>query len=86
MAKYQCYNDPAHGWLKVALRELRKLGIENQVSNYSYVRGEFAYLEEDCDASLFLRAKKFIGEDVEIVDNYSNKMSKIRSYMPYSVL
>lgn len=46
--------DPGHGWLRVPLQLCEGLDI----SGYSYVdtaKG-VAWLEEDCDAPLFLRA------------------------------
>lgn len=61
---YRFIEDPGHGWLEVPVEEVRRLCIEDQISGYSYVSkcGQFAYLEEDCDASLFIRAKEARGE------------------------
>lgn len=46
--------DPGHGWLRVPLVSAEGLPI----STYSYVdgRGGWLYLEEDCDAGVWLRA------------------------------
>ena len=52
----QFYADPGHGWAKVKKSELEKLGIAQLISACSYERGEYAYLEEDCDLSRFLEA------------------------------
>lgn len=68
MKKYTFYNDPGHAWLKVSKKELEKLGLIEKISSFSYERGEFAYLEEDCDASVFLKAKRDAGESFEIVE------------------
>lgn len=56
MTKLTFYSDGGHGWLKVSKKQLRLLGIENQISQYSYMRGDFAYLEEDCDLTTFVVA------------------------------
>lgn len=50
------YSDPGHGWAKVHKDFLAELGIENQITPYSYERGSFAYLEEDCDVSTLFKA------------------------------
>lgn len=61
---YRFIEDPGHGWLEVPVEEVRRLGIEDQISHCSYVSkcGKFAYLEEDYDASVFVRAKEARGE------------------------
>lgn len=60
---YTFYEDPGHGWLEVPTQELRDLGIADKISGYSYISsdGKRAYLEEDCDLSVFLEAK--VGAD-----------------------
>jgi hypothetical protein len=78
--KIKHYQDPGHGWLAVKIDLIRKLGIMGKVSLYSYVKGQTAYLEEDCDASVFLEAAKAAGYDVEIIRKNTNKSSPIRSY------
>lgn len=82
--KYQFYSDPSHGWLKVSIQELEQLGIQNKISSYSYMNKGFAYLEEDCDLSLFFKTKGFTDFDKNVKSNrQSNKQSKIRSYDSY---
>lgn len=78
------YNDPGHGWLKVPFKTLVALGIENDISAYSYMFGQFAYLEEDCDFSKFQHAMQHAGQNFRIVDKQTNKDSKIRGYHGYS--
>ena len=52
-------SDPGHGWLRVPLQLLNDWNISNKISDYSYKTTNFAYLEEDCDASIFIdEAKK----------------------------
>jgi hypothetical protein len=48
--------DPGHGWIKVPLNLIAALGIASQISTYSYMDQAFAYLEEDCDLSIFFHA------------------------------
>ena len=50
------YDDPGHGWLKVSKKDLNKLGIADKISGCSFVRGEYVYLEEDCDCTNFFLA------------------------------
>ena len=52
---YTFFNDPGHGWLRVELSELEP--IKDKISPYSYMDGKYAYLEEDCDAAVFLKHK-----------------------------
>lgn len=35
--------DPGHAWLRVPLVEIARLGIEDQISAYSYINGNYAY-------------------------------------------
>ena len=42
-------SDAGHGWLKVPLKEGLPFG-----TGYGYMDKEFAYLEEDCEATAFL--------------------------------
>tara|TARA_R100001460_G_scaffold91386_1_gene133162 strand:- start:846 stop:1112 length:267 start_codon:yes stop_codon:yes gene_type:complete len=55
---YTLYSDSSHGWLQVQRKELEELNIINNVSEYSYINGQFVYLEEDCDLNLFINAYK----------------------------
>ncbi|MCD6434937.1 MAG: hypothetical protein J7L15_00895 [Clostridiales bacterium] len=52
---YCFFTDPGHGWLRVLLTELEP--IKDKISPYSYMRGKYAYLEEDCDMAVFLEHK-----------------------------
>ena len=55
---YKFFHDPAHGWLEVDIQELQDLNIDDKISSYSYQseeRGK-AYIEEDCDLTVFLTA------------------------------
>ena len=78
-------SDAGHGWLRVLKAELVTLGIADKISNYSYCNGRYAYLEEDCDLELFLKAKGWKDrEDFErFVTQRSVNDSIIRSYDSY---
>ena len=77
------YTDPGHGWLKVSIADLERLGLDESISKYSYMRGDYAYLEEDCDASLFLTEAKSKGWVLTIKESNTNRQSKIRNYDSY---
>lgn len=66
---YTYHTDPGHGWMAVKRDELIILGIDHLISTYSYQSpsGQTIYLEEDCDADLFLKTyqEKF-GPEVRI--------------------
>lgn len=92
------YSDPGHGWLKVPIKELKKLGIENDISSYSYMMGDYAYLEEDSDLSTYITAlmkdngypEERRQEFLEFFRNhvkqqYTDRQSKIRNYPRYEI-
>ena len=56
--KYAFYSTPVQGWFKVLIEEIRQLGIIHEISGYSYVSPDrqYAYLEQDSDAQIFLNA------------------------------
>ena len=58
---YVFYSDPGHGWLAVSTEELELLGIDRNITAYSYLSpdGSVAYLEEDCDLAEFFHAKNW---------------------------
>mgnify|MGYP006883109353 CR=1 FL=1 len=77
------YADPAHGWIKVPLKLLKELDIAKEISAFSYSRGDYAYLEEDRDASLLHEALKSKGITPKYKEFHINKSSKIRNYNSY---
>lgn len=56
MEKYIFHSDAGHSWLQVPKSELKELGIKDKISKCSYMEGDIAYLEEDCDATVFIKA------------------------------
>ena len=81
---YTLYSDAGHGWLRVKVEELYRLGIEYDISMFSYIFGETAYLEEDCDLATFMEAKQSVGESVEFNDVDAGTDSVIRLYDSYT--
>ena len=79
------YSDPGHAWAKVRKSVLTNLGIADKVSSYSYQRGDYAFLEEDCDLSLLMQALHDHGTALRFVEKRTNKQSRIRNYERYSV-
>ena len=51
------WEDPGHGWLQVPIKLVNTLVKEEgmKVSKFSYEDDNYAYLEEDCDASAFIK-------------------------------
>lgn len=77
------FTDPGHGWVSVKRQTLVDLGIDNQISTYSYMRGSSAYLEEDCDLGLLYKVCDIKGIDIKLTAKHTNKRSPIRSYAVY---
>lgn len=61
-------SDAGHAWLSVSLADIRALGLTEAISEYSYVNGTRAYLEEDCDAPRFLKRAREAGWHVHTKD------------------
>ena len=78
--KYYC--DPGHGWLAEKLADLTAVGVStDQVSSCSYQRGQSVYLEEDCDAPVFIDAfKATFGHAPMIGQKHTDRSSHIRPY------
>jgi hypothetical protein len=80
------YVDPGHSWLRVPLKMLKKLGIANKISSFSYQRTEYAYLEEDSDMTVFMKAMEDKGQKVVFVVRRTDRESRIRNYGSYDIL
>jgi hypothetical protein len=79
--KLDYIQDPGHGWIKVSRKLLQQLGIEHKITHYSYQRGDYVYLEEDCDASTFQAAMKAADRPWTYRERVAReKRSKIRNY------
>lgn len=79
-------SDPGHGWVKVPFKVITDLCISEGISSYSYMRGGFAYLEEDCDATLFHRAffDRYNRFPIYRERNAREKTSRVRNYDRYT--
>ena len=77
------YQDPGHGWVKISIKKLQQLGIEDKISHYSYMRRDQAYLEEDCDLGLLFKTCDSLSITIKLKEFNSNKSSKIRNYDSY---
>lgn len=82
----QVYSDSGHAWAKVKRSELVSLLICEEISSFSYERGDYVYLEEDCDLGKYVDALRKYNDGIEIKfkENHTNKSSKIRGYHRYS--
>ena len=83
---YDFYADPGHGWLKVNIKDLRELGIENKITGASYKNKDNVYLEEEWDATQFINAyKNKYGYNIKVNFHSGNKRSRIRNYQDYQI-
>jgi len=82
------YADPGHGWLKVSGLAILRAGLDpaRDFSSCSYWKRDKAgelhfYLEEDCDAGIFLAAYYGKHRAMPLVKlKHSNSTSKIRGF------
>jgi hypothetical protein len=81
---YVFHEDSGHGWLAVNRKELIELNILDKVSSYSYQNKDMVYLEEDCDAPLFVESMKKMKKPFEFYRSYEEN-TPIRNYKPFSV-
>ena len=87
--KNRCYrfcSDAGHGWMVVPLKEIKKLGLTDKITQYSYIRGSNAYLEEDCDVTTFFKAAEQANIFPVLRDSKSMgvRQSRIRNYWSYN--
>ena len=84
--KLNVYSDPQHGWCKVKRSLLVKLGIDKNISSFSYVRGDYVYLEEDRDMTIFITAMNNESIKFSFKETHGNRSSRIRNYDRYVVI
>lgn len=77
------YQDSGHGWVKIHLDKLKALGIDKDISYFSYTRKQYAYLEEDGDLSILIKACDDRGIVLKFREYHSDRDSKIRNYQSY---
>jgi len=71
---FTLHTDPSHGWLEVTSKDLKIVGVDiSTLSSFSY-RSEDSksfYLEEDCDAGVFVEAYvSHFGKKPEVEEKY----------------
>ena len=78
------FSDPGHAWLEVSKSLLKQLNVEHQISSFSYINHSsgLVYLEEDCDAGIFMDAAKQAGIKVSF-DEIHQENTPIRHYLPF---
>lgn len=76
------FEDPRHGWYAIEKDFLKVLNIADKISGCSYQKGNLAYLEEDCDASLLLDAMDKAGIEYTVQYVYQEN-TPIRGYRIY---
>ncbi len=76
-SEYTFFSDPGHGWIQVPLQEIERLGI--RPSPYSYRDDSYGYLEEDCDYSLWIKAKQANDEPFTVKEIASDEDSFVRN-------
>ena len=77
------HTDPGHGWLEVPRNDLTTLGIAHDISACSYQDEMNAYLEEDVDAGVYLRAARAACWQVGTQDRYVGGSSFVRHLPGY---
>ena len=87
--RFIAHSDAGHGWLAVKRKLLSELNILDKITSYSYQKGQTVYLEEDCDATTFIKAIDDVGIPYEIVSSKSRNgvspTSPIRNYERFSL-
>ena len=79
------YSDPSHSWAKVRREVLKNLGVDKDISSCSYQRGDYVYLEEDCDLGVLCRALLKNNTRVVFREKTTDKPSRVRTYESYRV-
>jgi len=83
MNEFNFFNDGGHGWIEVPIEVLRAMGINDKISSYSYQKDTMAYLEEDCDGSLFFETYIKINNEKPKFNDIYEQRSRVRSYQAY---
>jgi hypothetical protein len=79
MTTFTFHSDPSHGWLEVSAAELFNVGfLPSDFSAYSYQQGDVAYLEEDCDAPVFIQAYEAHIGPISVKEKFLNYSHWIR--------
>lgn len=86
MDRFKLFTDPGHGWLRVSPADVYAVGLTKaHFTPYSYRTPDdkYWYLEEDCDAGLFLRAyERHAGRKLSYTRGHTNGQSSVRKKWP----
>lgn len=77
---FEFISDPGHAWLRVPIKLLEDWNIDILISEYSYRTRAMAYLEEDCDAGIFINEAKKRNFEYKIIDKH---IEDFDSYLKY---
>lgn len=79
---FKHFSDPTHGWLRVDVQSIESVGLTaKSFSPFSYRYSHWLFLEEDCDAGLFVNAYlKKHGRAPKILEVSTRNPSVIRNY------
>ena len=81
------YEDASHGWYKVSKYLLSKLDISDKITDFSYMKVNCAYIEEDSDALTFFnafeKAYPHIQIRVKYIDCEHNRTHNPRGFQDY---
>lgn len=83
---FHFFEDYSHGWLRVNKNLISHLGIEKEITPYSYVNGKYIYLEEDCDYVTFYNKMRDFGLNFTVKNHFSKKRSRIRRFERFETL
>lgn len=80
MEKFTFHADPGHAWLEVPIRVANRVMLDvSDFSRYSFIRGGTLFLEEDCDAALFISCwEQYVGP-ILIEEKFSHYEHWIRA-------
>lgn len=78
--KLTFYDTESHGYLRVSLSFLKTLDCYPKISGYSGKDARYAYLEEDCDASIFVAELKQKSIPFEIISKYNPRFNKTHNF------
>jgi len=75
------YYDPGHAWLEVSQTDINDVGLnDTDFSRYSYTDKQNLYLEEDCDAGIFINAYEAKHGSPPIIVEKEDVTEKIRNF------
>lgn len=81
MEQFTLHSDPGHTWLEVPRTLLKEVGVEKNITGFSYQRGDKIYLEENSDLPVFIKALTDKGRSYTIATTkHYDGEAKIRNY------